>query len=386
MNMPYSGFPALPKNIEDMHAQLVALGLNDVEALTARIKKCEDWVDAVEETELTGNPVTFNNALAVPAIDCVTTLSPIQDLHGYDHPWAGGAGKNKYDLHSLIKTSPQAGITFSESNGVMSITGGITSAEFNPMQSYRTVNLAPPLESSTAYIFSIGENKKQADIRLQVFYKETSESSWTQLVSEANVDSINFTTPATFWDLWIRISVSSTFAIATTTLYPMVRLASVIDDTWEPYSNICPISGRTEARVDTENEDGTESAYATIQLGTTVYGGEIDFTEGTAEVTDGYIASYDGETLPSTWISDRDVYAEGTTPTTGAEVVYKLATPIEIDLTPAQLEMLKGYNRVSSDDASSITIKAYTGGPWEAVTRTIKKVTNKTKTTKKRRK
>ena len=101
MNMlPYSGIPALPKNIEDMHNQLVALGLNDVEALTARIKKCEDWVDAVEETELTGNPVVFQNALAVPAASLEATIEPIQPLHGYDHPWAGGAGKNKFDYNN----------------------------------------------------------------------------------------------------------------------------------------------------------------------------------------------------------------------------------------------------------------------------------------------
>ena len=50
----------------------------------------------------------------------------------------------------------------------------------------------------------------------------------------------------------------------------------------------------------------------------TVYGGSLDLTTGVLKVTDANIASYAGETLPSTWISDRDVYAVGTTPTTGA--------------------------------------------------------------------
>lgn len=66
------------------------------------------------------------------------------------------------------------------------------------------------------------------------------------------------------------------------------RLMIVTDGTvptsYRPYSNICPISGRTEARVDTENEDSTESAYATIQLGTTVYGAEVDFDTGVMTV------------------------------------------------------------------------------------------------------
>ena len=40
-----------------------------------------------------------------------------------------------------------------------------------------------------------------------------------------------------------------------------------------------------------------------------------------------------------------------------ADICYKLATPIELTLTPAQLEMLKGYNYLSGD--GTITITAY---------------------------
>jgi hypothetical protein len=62
-----------------------------------------------------------------------------------------------------------------------------------------------------------------------------------------------------------------------------------------------------------------------------------------------YIASYNGEALPSTWISDRDVYSAGTTPTTGAQVVYKLAEPIEYQLTPQEVRTLLGENNIWSD-------------------------------------
>ena len=81
----------------------------------------------------------------------------------------------------------------------------------------------------------------------------------------------------------------------------------------------------------------------------TVYGGSLDVTTGVLTVTDGYIASYNGETLPSTWISDRDVYAEGTTPTTGAQVVYKLSTPQSYQITPHQFITLFGVNNIWCD-------------------------------------
>lgn len=85
----------------------------------------------------------------------------------------------------------------------------------------------------------------------------------------------------------------------------------------------------------------------------TDYGGTLAIhQDGTGElvVDRANIASYNGETLPSTWISDRDVYAQGTTPTTGAQVVYKLATPITYQLTNQQVtETLKGTNNIWAD-------------------------------------
>lgn len=87
----------------------------------------------------------------------------------------------------------------------------------------------------------------------------------------------------------------------------------------------------------------------TQQFPTTIYGAEWDVVGGELKQTEGYIASYNGETLPSTWISDRDVYASGTTPTTGAEVVYKLATPTTIPQQPLSIRLLEGSNNVYAD-------------------------------------
>lgn len=83
----------------------------------------------------------------------------------------------------------------------------------------------------------------------------------------------------------------------------------------------------------------------------TVYGGTLDVTNGLLTVTYGYIESYDGEELPGEWISDRDVYAAGTTPSSGAEVVYKLdEEDYEIyQIQTQSLTMLEGINNIWSD-------------------------------------
>lgn len=92
----------------------------------------------------------------------------------------------------------------------------------------------------------------------------------------------------------------------------------------------------------------------TISLPQTVYGGEVDVVNGILKITDGYIASYNGETLPSTWISSMDEYAEGTSPTTGAEVVYTLASSTTVSLTPTLIKSLEGTNNLSVDSGEVI--------------------------------
>lgn len=96
----------------------------------------------------------------------------------------------------------------------------------------------------------------------------------------------------------------------------------------------------------------TYEAYAgeawQTDLGEAVYGGTLNVLAGTLTITHGYIASYDGESLPGAWISDRDVYAPGTTPTTGAQVVYQLAEPRTAQLTARQPTTILGVNHIDA--------------------------------------
>lgn len=92
---------------------------------------------------------------------------------------------------------------------------------------------------------------------------------------------------------------------------------------------------------------------STLTLPETIYGGTVDAVSGVGSKTWGFIASYNGESLPGEWISDRDVYASGTTPTTGAQVAYKLATPEPFQATGNQaLPAVAGLNTVYTDGDS----------------------------------
>lgn len=135
----------------------------------------------------------------------------------------------------------------------------------------------------------------------------------------------------------LSIEISKANKTVNCTLYPQIEVGST-QTAYEPYK------GQTYT-VKLETETGT------------VYGGTLDVVSGVLTVDWDYIASYDGETLPEEWISDRDVYAAGTTPTTGAQVVYKLATPQTYQLTPAEVRTIAGFNQIYSDAGPVIDIK-----------------------------
>lgn len=93
---------------------------------------------------------------------------------------------------------------------------------------------------------------------------------------------------------------------------------------------------------------------ATLTLPNTIYGGTVDAVTGEGQETWKLIDSYSGENLPGKWISDRDVYASGTAPTTGAQVAYKLTEPIFFTATGAQpIPTLSGVNTVLTDAYST---------------------------------
>jgi hypothetical protein len=184
--------------------------------------------------------------------------------------------------------------------------------------------------------------------RLQVNINEQS------FAINVNGEDNSATTPSEINKIDCYITVLNGHTVNNLVFQPMIRLSAVTDATFAPYENICPIIGRTEVSV--TRTAGEDVETHTHQYSDTIYGGTDDFVNGGLSVEWGYIASYDEETLPGEWISDRAPHASGTTPTTGAEVCYKLATPTTIETTPEEITLLKGTN-VLSTDGDSIELK-----------------------------
>ena len=133
----------------------------------------------------------------------------------------------------------------------------------------------------------------------------------------------------------------------------VVTIAPVQEGSGDPSpENIRPFDGFTSIELsysgaDTSDPDTQEISFPS-DAGT-VYGCTVNATDGTLTVTWGEIDSYNGETLPGEWKSDRDVYSAGETPTTGAQVVYELAEAVVYRFAPVTIATRLGDNNIWAD-------------------------------------
>ena len=193
------------------------------------------------ETETaSGDIVTVENPNGILAVKSLEVdLEPIQDLNGYDKPWVGGAGKNKLPTGESLTYN---GITFTvRSDGSVNVNGTATANSSLYFVNLGTNALAPYLTSGTQYIVSgcpSGGSGSTYSLQIEV------NGSWkTDLGS-----GVSFTYTSGGEDR-AQIYIASGTTISNKVFYPMIRLASETDATYEPYENICPISGHTSVDI-----------------------------------------------------------------------------------------------------------------------------------------
>ena len=195
-----------------------------------------DGIVMIEDTA-SGTVASFpDGADDVPMRSLKVSIDPVQDLHGYDNPWPAGGGKNL--LNFTAETSTVNGITFTvNSDGTISATGTATA----------NATLISPIQGNV----SIGENYilngcpsggGNGTYEIMIIAKNYN----TSYANEYG-NGVQFTYDDDhFGRIQLVVRAGNTVNIV---FKPMIRLASVSDATFAPYSNICPISGWTGAQV-----------------------------------------------------------------------------------------------------------------------------------------
>ena len=397
---------------------------------------------------VTGKYITVTDAASLPAESYSLTLSPVQDLNGYEYPWAAGAGKNKFDLKgwldSVSATYTQNGDSFTITSQTALYTtpfvfsdtdvqvtfsfdsftnGTATYARLSLLDSNNNVvatryagDVTPVtgiaskcrFDWSNAGSFTI--NKPQIELGSQksdyVPYSnicpihgadevgvrvrgknflqvQSNSGTFGQFTFTVNKDSdnnvvsvtLNGTASETLYyqimsgfvarkgipytlsgvpsgvsgiiiyndntgKMW-RTSDTPTVTFDTETTMPIyIRVASGTTVSNVVLKPMIEIGAQA-----TEFEPYKPTISTTIPLPSTVYGGSVE-NDGSGSVTMENIASYNGETINEPWISSMDKYEAGATPTTGAQVVYPLATPTSLSVTPFPQTLLEGVNNV----------------------------------------
>lgn len=188
-------------------------------------------------TSEAANPITIETDAAQYAKKTHLTLEPVQDLHGYDHPWPAGGGKNKVAFVNSGLTVN--GITFtvnkdSDGNVISFTANGTASAR----ASFALCDFNLP---AGTYVLN-GNPNGSGD----TYWVTDSASAFSGKVYGGN--SITATVPEGQRVL-LLFQVEAGVTVTKETVYPMIRLASESDATFAPYSNICPITGVDEIEV-----------------------------------------------------------------------------------------------------------------------------------------
>lgn len=262
-----------------------------------------------------------NNVMFYPMFRLSTvsdaTFAPYSNIcpiTAYNQSTISVGGKNRVDVSSYPSSTIDGIIYTNNGNGTISMSGLSTSASWRVLTTFKAY-------ANHSYILS-GCPTNEGTYHLTV---NGNGLEWRDIIDKG--DGATFTAPITgTYNLVFRIS--NVNISINEMLKPMVRLAEGTDSNFEPY---------------------TKTDH-TATFSNAIYRGSEDVVNGTVTTEWGMIASYAGETLSGEWISDRDEYAPGTTPTTGAQVAYELATPTTSPITPTNLPIksLNGYNHIES--------------------------------------
>lgn len=227
--------------------------------------RLELWLKAIYNnadltTEFSGTEIEFWSNVEKAIESLVVDIEPYQDLHGYDHPWPGGGGKNLLPMGiDMIKNSntvgvwsgnsyTRFGVTFDcevENGVVVRIVANGTSTDIEAF-----IQMEIPASLAEKELIASGTVNGNSDMYIFCYIPELGMRvpDWSGDRSGNDTGKGIDIKPIAGVKNYIRCRILSGTA-NNQVFYPMIRLAAETDPTFEPYSNICPISGWTGCKV-----------------------------------------------------------------------------------------------------------------------------------------
>lgn len=236
---------------------------------------------------VSGAIASFVTKRAGKAISVLDSIEPIQDLHGYDKPWSGGNGKNLLNLDAnvtVLSGVVSSAVTITSGDGSATITENYYNRDNNKF------GWAFNVESNQTYTVS-GKFTSSNHAIIKIYATDGSVVYEDIVLSSATTFSFSFNSD-TNTTLYFYATISSWGQTITLNNLQIEKGSSAT--TYSPYSNICPISGRTEVVTSVSpTTSALDATTYTTDLGRTVYGGTLDVVSGVLTVDRGII-TFDG--------------------------------------------------------------------------------------------
>ena len=254
----------------------------DISSLKSGLTNLDNEVNGDATTYPYADVITIEDAVPSNLADCNVKIEPVQDLHGYDKPWVGGAGKNKLPMtvdgiKALNTSGTWTGNTYTQNTCSFELMtdsdGNITGIKViaeNPTTdslSFIITDSLPLVNNETYYLsgcFSSARN------RSLVLKKGT---SW--VAQNTNQNNASYTADDNF-NAVVTIQISNGVSLNDVFL-PMVSTDSEATyATFAPYTNLCPISGHTEVDVQRDGKNILDVSTYTANKYLGASGDEID--------------------------------------------------------------------------------------------------------------
>ncbi|MBP5597459.1 MAG: hypothetical protein J6Y02_18950 [Pseudobutyrivibrio sp.] len=194
-------------------------------------------------TEVSGPIANFKSNVSLPLSELKTNIDPVQDLHGYSKPWIGGAGKNLFNYDAWKTVSINRGTAVFENNGVtLTATGNDAYTDFS--NTSFPVDARVPITEGETITLSWQETTNTSGI---VIIFPNGMTSGMVTVNNAAVKKATYTATSGITYVSFRFGVANS---GDTIAYKNIQIEKGSQATsWEPYENICPITGSTSANI-----------------------------------------------------------------------------------------------------------------------------------------
>ena len=230
----------------------------------------------------TGNPVELSDSASAPMVKCVSDITGSQDLHGYDKPWVGGSGKNKLPMTvSGIKSANTSGtwsgnaytlngVTFTiETDGDDNVTGIKVNGTASSNASFILARPYYPPDGFLSGCPSGGDWSGTYGLGIQILA-----SPYTVCSDSGN--GVKLTSEHIGNQCQALIMIRANYN-ANLVFHPQVEIGSSATS-YEPYSNICPITAYTEGEI----EVGGKNEYVTTNTTAQSHSAAVDIVNATS--------------------------------------------------------------------------------------------------------